>query len=349
MTSLPVSIIINNYNYGRFLNAAIDSALNVTYRNTEVIVVDDGSVDNSVEVIKSYGSRIISVLKENGGQASAFNSGFAIARGKIVIFLDSDDMLLPNTVQRVVQTFLAHPRISKVQYNLEVIDALANRSGKVVPFKPLSTGDLRARVLKYYDYGWPPTSGNAYSASILERIFPIPEEEYRICADMYLADLTPFFGPIISLNEIGALYRKHGDNYHSGSDIDFDRLRGLILRITEGSKRQKRLANQLSFVNRSPNTWSLDQLNARIVSCKLQPEKHPLPHDTLLHLAFYGVLTSLIAPRTNLKQRILHTLWFISVALSSKALAYKLSEILYFEKKRYQLPRLSNLIEKFIK
>ncbi len=66
-SSQKVSIIINNYNYGRFLKEAIDSALNQTYSNTEVIVVDDGSTDNSHEIIAEYGKQIIPILKENRG------------------------------------------------------------------------------------------------------------------------------------------------------------------------------------------------------------------------------------------------------------------------------------------
>src|SRR5712692_1029705 len=98
MTKIRASIIINNCNYGQFLKAAIDSALSQTYLHKEVIVVDDGSTDNSREIIAgSYGSRIVPVLKENGGQASAFNAGFAVSRGEVVFFLDSDDMLLPRS------------------------------------------------------------------------------------------------------------------------------------------------------------------------------------------------------------------------------------------------------------
>jgi glycosyltransferase involved in cell wall biosynthesis len=117
-----VSIIINNYNYGRFLKEAIDSTLNQSYPKTEVIVVDDGSTDNSRQIIANYGQRIIPVLKHNGGQASALNAGFAHSHGEVVIFLDADDILLPETVQRVVDIFQGNPDIARVQYRLEIMD-----------------------------------------------------------------------------------------------------------------------------------------------------------------------------------------------------------------------------------
>ena len=91
-----VSILINNYNYAQYLSQAIDSALGQTYTNTEIIVVDDGSTDNSREIINSYGNQIISVLKENGGQASAINAGFAASKGDIICLLDADDIFLPD-------------------------------------------------------------------------------------------------------------------------------------------------------------------------------------------------------------------------------------------------------------
>src|SRR5688572_3590972 len=102
MTSDPfVSIVINNYNYGRFLAASIDSALGQTYPRTETIVVDDGSTDDSREVIQRYAGRVRAILKANGGQASAVNTGFAACQGEVVIFLDSDDMLLPDIAAAV--------------------------------------------------------------------------------------------------------------------------------------------------------------------------------------------------------------------------------------------------------
>jgi glycosyltransferase involved in cell wall biosynthesis len=99
------SILINNYNYGRFLGQAIDSALSQDYLSKEILVVDDGSTDNSREIIFSYGDRIIPIFKENGGQASAFNAGVAASRGDILCFLDADDFFYPEKITHVVDVF----------------------------------------------------------------------------------------------------------------------------------------------------------------------------------------------------------------------------------------------------
>src|SRR5579872_6996796 len=97
-----VTVLINNYNYGRFLREAIDSALKQTYKNIEVVVVDDGSTDESREIIRGYGDRVVPVFKANGGQASAFNEGISASRGEIICFLDSDDIFHPTKVEKVV-------------------------------------------------------------------------------------------------------------------------------------------------------------------------------------------------------------------------------------------------------
>ncbi len=109
--NLLATIAINNYNYGEFLPEAIDSALNQTYPHKEVVVVDDGSTDNSLEIIAGYGDKIVPVLKENGGQASAFNAGFTASRGDVVFLLDADDLFLPNKVAEVMDKFEKYPEI----------------------------------------------------------------------------------------------------------------------------------------------------------------------------------------------------------------------------------------------
>src|SRR5262245_48637316 len=105
MTPPLVSILINNYNYAQFLREAIESALSQSYSHVEIIVVDDGSTDQSREIISSYGSRLTAVYKENGGQTSAFNAGVLASRGDILCFLDSDDYYYPGKIARIVELF----------------------------------------------------------------------------------------------------------------------------------------------------------------------------------------------------------------------------------------------------
>ncbi|MDZ8064299.1 MAG: glycosyltransferase family 2 protein [Nostoc sp. DedQUE08] len=207
------SIIITNYNYERFLKEAIDSALNQNYQPLEVIVVDDGSTDDSQQIITNYGEEIIPLLKENGGQGSAFNVGFAASRGEVVCFLDADDVLLPDAIARAVE-LLGDPNIVQVHWPLSAIDADGKPLGKLIPDRPLPEGDLREAHLQgsIESYVFSPTSGNAWSRSYLEKIFPLHDIYYSLNADAYLTFLSPFFGSIKRIAEYQALYRIHGDN-----------------------------------------------------------------------------------------------------------------------------------------
>src|SRR5687768_8148568 len=188
------SVVVNNYNYARFLPHAIDSALAQTYAPLEVIVVDDGSTDESRAVIQSYGDRIIALLKENGGQASAFNAGFAAARGDVIVFLDADDVLLPDAVQQAMAAFA--PGVVKVHWPLWEIDQAGHRTGIVHPERALEEGNLKERSTLSGPVAGnsPPTSGNAWSRHLLEQVLPMPEQEFRINADGYLLTLAWIYG-----------------------------------------------------------------------------------------------------------------------------------------------------------
>src|SRR5512142_555285 len=227
-----VSIIITNYNYGRFLASAIESALCQGYPATEVIVVDDGSTDNSRQVMNCYEKRIIPVLKQNGGQASSINAGFYQSHGEIVIFLDADDMLLPQTVERVVAAYRGNPAAAKIMYRLEVIDAQGKQVGEIMPHThlPMHIGSLQKHVLTFpFDMVWMATSGNSFAASVLKQILPVPEKEYPILADYYLSLITPLFGPVVFLQEVGAYYRIHGRNNHENArGLDLEKLRRIL-------------------------------------------------------------------------------------------------------------------------
>ena len=100
-----VSVIIDNYNYDKYITEAIESVLFQTYKDWELIIIDDGSADSSMDIIRRYDSlypdKIQFVAKENGGQASCFNRGFEKSTGDIIAFLDSDDFIEPNMYQEL--------------------------------------------------------------------------------------------------------------------------------------------------------------------------------------------------------------------------------------------------------
>jgi hypothetical protein len=109
-----VSVIIPSYNYAHFLPAAIDSALRQSYRNIEVIVIDDGSVDDTAVVAARYGNRIQYIRQENQGLSAARNRGLQTARGTLIQFLDADDVLGQTSVQERVAYLECHPETSAV-------------------------------------------------------------------------------------------------------------------------------------------------------------------------------------------------------------------------------------------
>ncbi len=104
MTQPPlVSVIIPTYNRATTVGLSIDSALAQTYRPLEIIVVDDGSTDATHDTLLSYGDRIRPIRRENGGPSAARNTGAAAASGEIIAFLDSDDLWIPDKIERQVR------------------------------------------------------------------------------------------------------------------------------------------------------------------------------------------------------------------------------------------------------
>ena len=212
-----VSILINNYNYGRFLAEAIDSALAQTYKHCEVIVVDDGSTDNSREIIKSYGNRIISILKENGGQASAFNSGFAASQGTIICFLDSDDIFMPEKATEIVKTFANQPDCSwffHPLYYTKLPHQLTFENNDSVALEicdlrsQFKTGKIKGQLPSII----PATSGLCFTREFLKLILPMPEVGRISINDNYLKYLAFALCKGLILHQKLGILRIHDNN-----------------------------------------------------------------------------------------------------------------------------------------
>ncbi|MGF1493517.1 MAG: glycosyltransferase family 2 protein [Microcoleaceae cyanobacterium] len=220
MTQPLVSILITNYNYGRFLSDAIDSALQQTYPEVEVIVVDDGSQDSSHEVIASYGQRIRPVLKQNGGQASAFNAGFKVSQGEIIFLLDSDDLFEPEKVEKVIRVFHENPKPGWCFHPVNLVASDAQTLIETATEFPEFECDLREPIKRGKINGVfpklkiPPTSGLCFRRSVLEKILPMPES-IRITSDTYLQLASLSFSPGFVLGQPLVKQRIHGNNAYT--------------------------------------------------------------------------------------------------------------------------------------
>jgi glycosyltransferase involved in cell wall biosynthesis len=206
------TILITNYNYGRYLPEALESALAQTHPDVEVIVVDDGSTDDSHRILEGYGDRIRVLLKENAGMAAAVNDGYAMSRGDVVCFLDADDVFLPGKVAAVVAA--CRPGVSVVYHPLQAMRTDGTPFAKPTP-RSVLRGEIRRAAER--SGGWwprPLTTGLAFPRAFLDRVMPmpVPEPPLRLWPDTYLADAAPFHGPVAGIPHALARNRIHERN-----------------------------------------------------------------------------------------------------------------------------------------
>jgi len=226
-----VSILINNYNYGRFLQQAIDSALNQTYSHFEIIVVDDGSSDNSQEIIMTYGDKIIPIFQENGGQASAFNAGFAASRGEVICFLDADDIFSPEKATEIARTFTEYEDAGWCFHILKFFSENQENFPQRIDMLDSAVFDLRAKMklgkltIPHINLA---TSGMCFRRSLLELILPMPET-IKITSDDYIKYISLGLQPGFILFKELSFQRIHGNNaYTFRADKDKQKLKAKI-------------------------------------------------------------------------------------------------------------------------
>ncbi|WP_051321275.1 glycosyltransferase family 2 protein [Chrysiogenes arsenatis] len=222
-----ISVLINNYNYGRFIAQCVESVLKQTYTNYELIIVDDGSTDDSVNVLESFSDpRITKIYKKNGGQASAFNAGFEASKGRIIAFLDSDDWWLPHKLETIVKwdNFLGSS-YGVLQHMTTVWD-----NGKTYPFHhAMYSGDCFRLSASQGILGiFVGTSGLCFRREVLEKVMPVPLQ-LRISADAYLTRTCWLFNGVISIPESLSYYRKHNNAVFGNSSYSHNKFHHNVL------------------------------------------------------------------------------------------------------------------------
>ena len=320
-----VSIVINNYNYGRYIAAAVDSALAQTWHPLEVIVVDDGSTDDSWSVIEQYGDRVRSLRQPNGGQGAAYNAGFEASRGEWVLFLDSDDMLDIGAVARMLS--FATDGVAKVQGYLRRIGADGQPLGGAVPYIA-HDGDVQKIAERFRQYGAPPSSGNMYRRSAIAPYFPLHAPAWRRSADTVPNLLCAFHGLVVTVPHTIGCYRLHTHaNQRTGLVGNMDRLPGDALEQSE----HRRLQVAAWGTHCTGIMWPHEQMTLpwdwrlRTLSWRLSPESHPYPHDSRRSI-WRGLSESLSHwPGYTFIERLVQQLWVGFMLVAPRAMVVKLA------------------------
>lgn len=225
MKSPEITVLIDTYNYGQYIEEAIESALTQDFPadRLEIIVVDDGSTDDTEQRVKKYENRIQYLSKRNGGQASAFNLGMECARGEIVAFLDADDVWLPGKLKTVAEAFINNPELGLMYHRALVWKGLDETSPDTI-FVPV-TGYIPDNFDALLRYPIISTSCLAFRQEALKSLLPIPTA-LRSQADAYLTALIIFVAPVMAVGEFLTKYRIHGGNLFQGDrqSVSRDRL-----------------------------------------------------------------------------------------------------------------------------
>ncbi len=217
-----VSVLVANYNYAKYIGQAIESVLQQTYQNFEVIVCDDGSTDNSREVVQGRASRdprVKLIAKENGGIASALNATYAASRGEVICLLDADDVFLPEKLEKVVQAFRGAPQAGECIHRIVKMHGDGRTfSYPRPPF--LVSGWVATEALRTGSRvrNLPPASGLSFRRPAADLLFPLSTELRRM-VDAYLSHAAQFFTEICAVEGELSQQRIHEDNVTSGSGL----------------------------------------------------------------------------------------------------------------------------------
>lgn len=207
-----VSVLIANYNYAGYIGRAIESVLQQTYQQFEIIICDDGSRDNSLDVIQSYAARdqrITVIAQPNGGQAAALNTAFAKSRGDIIALLDADDEWFPEKLATVVAALRRTPIAGFVYHQVYI----TNSAGKILRVYPkrLVEGRLWELLAERWVSTYATASSFALHRSVADQVFPLPVS-FRDLADAVIHERATMITYCQPIAQILGIWRQHGAN-----------------------------------------------------------------------------------------------------------------------------------------
>jgi glycosyltransferase involved in cell wall biosynthesis len=205
MTHPKISIVTPSYNQGEFLQRTILSVLNQNYPNIEYIIIDGGSTDNSIEIIKKYEKYLSYWVSEpDKGQADAINKGFSQATGDILAWLNSDDMYLPNAFNIAAETFMQNQNASIIYGDYIKVNA----EDRCVALRRQPSYDYRTSLFGYLTVMQP---ASFFSRKLVFDVSMV-DISYRYAMDYDLIIKLAQRGEVIHAREYLAAFRLHNQS-----------------------------------------------------------------------------------------------------------------------------------------
>jgi glycosyltransferase involved in cell wall biosynthesis len=209
-----ISIVIPSYNQGQFIGHTIDSILAQGVADLDIMVIDGGSKDNTVEVLKGYGSRIGWVSERDRGQTDAINKGLRQARGEIFAYINSDDTYEPGTVVRALELFRRHPKVDFIYGDANLID----EGGAVI--QRTRAVDFDIGILTY-DHNYICQPASFWRRSVVERVGMFDESLYYFMDYEWFLRAAHAGVPFMHVREAWANLRLHAScKTVAGSNAD---------------------------------------------------------------------------------------------------------------------------------
>jgi glycosyltransferase involved in cell wall biosynthesis len=222
-----VTALIDTYNHEKFIANAIDSVLQQTFSpdDTEILVIDDGSVDATPSIIRKFGSRVRLIRKSNGGQGTAFNTGIAAAQGQLIAFLDGDDWWRKDKLETVVRHMDANPRVGVLGHGYCVVNSVTKQNTETIPTERLSFGfestdgaNFFRQMMSFFG-----TSRLVLRNEVARQTLPIPPK-IAIEADEFMAIAAIAQSRASLIAEPLTFYRLHDGNLYQFQSHDSAKL-----------------------------------------------------------------------------------------------------------------------------
>lgn len=214
-----VSVVIATYNRAKYLGATLDSVLGQRFQDLEVIVVDDGSTDETRGLVESYGSRVRYFFQVNGGPSAARNLGVQNARGRWIAIQDSDDISLPNHLETLHRYVSAHPDCALVFANGSYLDGPEHQRETIIPTeKSRRLAQQGATLDDIFKKSIVRLQASLIAKSAYDAVGG-HDESLRICMDLDLAFRLFVNYPVKYLDEVVFRYRIHDGNIGRNEEL----------------------------------------------------------------------------------------------------------------------------------